>query len=605
MRENLQTVDWDLSRLYTAPSDPAIDTDLQAAQEAVREFRERYRGKLMDEAFSAAELHQAVAALEDLQERVLKTYWYAQLLFSADTETDTHKALLQRIREFFTALRHEILFFDLEVIAIPEDRFEKLLADPLLSEYRHYLQHVRVFKPHTLSEKEEQLINLKDLTGKNAFVQLFEELTASFRYRLDLEGEVRDYTGEELLAMLHRPEADIRERAFSAFLERHGEHALVLSSVFNNILLDHGGECRLRGYGHPIAATHLTNELTHEAIEGMMQVSEENYGLAQEYFRLKAQLLGLPELKNSDIYAPVVSESRVVAFPAAKAVVLRAYRAFSPQLGEIAERFFAESRIDASVRPGKTGGAFCAGMTPSLPPYVLTNYTGTLRDVATLAHELGHGIHFTLSGKQRLVNYHAVLPMAETASVFGEMLLTTLLLSEENEPRVRMAILCAKIEDIIATTFRQNVLTRFELKAHDARAKALLTPEAFCNLWWEENARLFGDAVTMIPPYRWGWSYISHFVHSRFYCYSYVFGELLVLSLFQQYRQEPEAFVPRYLALLSAGGSDSPPNLLARMGIDVNDRDFWQQGYDLVRDLLEQLTSLINDEHGAGHGGTQ
>jgi oligoendopeptidase F len=605
MRENLETVNWDLSRLYKAPSDPAIDKDLNDAREQVRGFRERYYGKLIAEELTAAELHQAVAALEDLQDRVLKTYWYAQLLFSADTETDAHKALLQRIREFFTALRHEILFFDLEVIAIPDERFEKLLSDPLLPEYRHYLRHVRVFKPYTLSEQEEQLVNLKDLTGKNAFVQLFEELTASFRYRLDLEGEERDYTGEELLAMLHRPEADIRERAFSVFLERHGEHALVLSFVFNNILLDHGGECRLRGYEQPIAATHLTNELTHEAIEGMMQVSEENYGLAQEYFRLKAQLLDLPKLKNSDVYAPVAQETRVVPFPEARDLVLRAYRAFSPVLGEMAEAFFTESRIDASVRPGKTGGAFCAGLTPTLPPYVLMNYTGTLRDVATLAHELGHGIHFTLSGKQHLVNYNAVLPMAETASVFGEMLLTTQLLSEEQDLRVRMAILCAKIEDIIATTFRQNVLTRFELKAHDARGKALLTPEIFCDLWWEENARLYGDAVTMIPPYRWGWSYISHFIHSRFYCYSYVFGELLVLSLFQQYRQDRQAFVPRYLELLSAGGSDSPPNLLACMGIDVNDRDFWQEGYNFVRDLVCQLNSLITEVDGANHGGTQ
>jgi oligoendopeptidase F len=591
---NLQTGTWDLKRLYESPEDQAIDADIEAAKEQVKQFRDRYYGNLNADTLTAEQLKDAVMALEAIQEKALKPYWYANLLFAADTEKDTHKTLIQKMREFFSSLRHEILFFELELIAVPDEPFHKIVADPSLSNYSHYLNHVRVFKPYTLSEKEEQICNLKDLTGRQAFSQLFDEVTASFRYRLDLDGEEREYTGEELLAMLHRPEEAIREQAFSAFLEKHGEHAIVLSSVFNNIFLDHGGECELRRYADPITATHLTNELSHETIEGMMQVSEENYGLAQDYFRIKAGLLGIPKLKNSDVYAPLWDVKKTIAFDAAKKLVLKAFDAFSPEMGRIAGAFFDDARIDSGVRPGKTGGAFCAGMTPGIPPYVLMNYTGNLRDVSTLAHELGHGIHFSLASEQTLVNYDAVLPMAETASVFGEMLLTRLLLREEPDPKVRASILCAKIEDIIATTFRQNVLTRFEMKAHDKRKEMLLSSQDLCDLWWAENARLYGDAVEMIPPYKWGWSYISHFIHARFYCYSYVFGELLVLSLYQKYLEEGEAFVPEYMGLLKSGGSDSPPNLLKSMGIDINNRQFWQGGYKMVGQLMNQLKETLS-----------
>ena len=290
-----------------------------------------------------------------------------------------------------------------------------------------------------------------------------------------------------------------------------------------------------------------------------MEVTEENYGLAREYFALKRELLGLPEMKNTDIYASVERTARKFSFEEAKQMVLDAFRGFSSQMADTAETFFSERRIDVFPKNGKTGGAFCMGMVPGMAPYVLLNYTGNLRDVATLAHELGHGVHFSLSQVQNLFQYDAPLPFAETASVFGEMLLTRYLLDREKDPQVKIEILCGKLEDIIATTFRQNVLTRFELAVHNLRRERLLAPEDYCEIWWRENARLFGDAVGMIEPYRWGWAYISHFVHSRFYCYSYVFGELLVLSLYQKYQEEGEAFVPRYLELLAQGWGAAPP----------------------------------------------
>ncbi len=388
----------------------------------------------------------------------------------------------------------------------------------------------------------------------------------------------------------------MRRRAFATFLDKHGENALVLTSCFNNIFLDHGKEADLRGYPDLMTPSLLENETDRVMVDSLMAVTEENYGLARDYFALKKRLLGLDRLRNTDIYAPVGGETRKISLAQARELVGESFAAFSPQMAHLADSFFEEGRIDALPRPGKTGGAFCMGMMPGLSPYVLLNYTGTLRDVATLAHELGHGVHFSLSQGQNLFHYNAPLPMAETASVFGEMLLTRHLLENESDRRVKIALLCARIEDIIATTFRQNVLTRFEQAAHRKRGEGLLAPGDLCELWLAENRRLFGDAVEMIEPYRWGWSYIGHFIHARFYCYSYVFGELLVLALYQSYLEQGEAFVPRYLDLLAAGGSKAPQELLAPFGIDLHERSFWQKGYDLVGNLYSELADLVESE---------
>jgi oligoendopeptidase F len=344
--------------------------------------------------------------------------------------------------------------------------------------------------------------------------------------------------------------------------------------------------------------THLGNELSAEVVERLMAVSEENYHLARDYFRLKARLMKLPKLKNSDIYAPLGDSGRRYSFDEARELVLTSYGDFNPAYRPILDAFFTERRLDVLPRPGKGGGAFCMGMTPALPPYVLLNFTGNLRDVSTLAHELGHGLHFVLAQRQSMLNYHAPLPLAETASVFGEMLLTRHLLAGETDPAVKIELLCAKIEDIIATTFRQNVLTRFEERMHRERSEGLLTASRLCTLWWEENDKLYGDAVEMIEPYAWGWSYISHFIHARFYCYSYTFAELLVLSLYREYLREGAAFLPAYEAILASGGSWSPGDTVRPAGIDLNDPGFWQKGYDVLKELIGELKSLTGARAG-------
>ena len=581
---------WDTTTLYPSADSVELTRDFSLLDELSDAFRGKYLGKTAD--LSPDSFLEAVTEFEALQERIAKPLSYAHLLFAADSANDVNKSLSQKASEFANLISRRLLFFELEIMDIPEEKLALLVSDKGLAHYHHYLANVRKFREHTLSEREEQLLKRKELTGTTAFTRLFDEVSASLSYRMTVEGEEREFTGEELLGMLHHREPELRERAFATFLLKHEENEIVYSAVLNNIALDHFNELELRGYGAPMEPTNIANEIETPVVESLMRVSEENYPLAREYFRIKAGLLGLPKLKNTDIYAPIEDSGRNFTFDEAKELVLAAYRGFNPAYGPVIEAFFTDRRIDALPRHGKGGGAFCMGITPSIPPYVLMNFTGNLRDVATLAHELGHGLHFLLSGSQTMLNYHAPLPLAETASVFGEMLLTRRLLEGETDRGVKTALLCAKIEDIIATTFRQNVLTRFEERVHLERREGLLTSNRICDIWWEENGRLYGDSVEMIAPYRWGWSYISHFIHARFYCYSYVFAELLVLSLYRSYLQEGEGFVPRYEAILRSGSSLSPADTVRPAGMDPEDPGFWQRGYDLLRDLIKELKEL-------------
>ena len=578
---------WNTTLLYPAPDSPELEADLGSFDQLAADFRRSYFEKVAG--LDNTALLASIREYESLQNRMAKPFCYAHLLFAADSGNEVYRALSQRCSELGSRLSQQLLFFDLELMELDDDRFESFRTFPGTTGYLHFLEGIRKFRPHTLKENEERLLTRKDLTGVRAFTKLFDELSASFSYVMEVDGEQRDLTGEELLSLLHHTSPDVRFRAMTLFLERHGENGIVYNAVFNNMALDHGQEMELRRYRTPIQPTNIGNEIPDEAVEHLMSVTEANYGLAQEYFRIKAGMLKMETLRNCDIYAPVAEAERSYTFDEARDLVVDSYREYDPQFGDIVEAFFTERRVDVLPRTGKSGGAFAMGISPDLPPYLLLNYTGTLRDLATIAHEAGHGLHFVISQKQSLLNYHAPLPLAETASVFGEMLLTRRLLDNETDPAVRRSLLCAKIEDIIATTFRQTVLTRFELRLHNERNGGLLSNDRIAEIWLEENGRLYGDSVEMIPAYRWGWSYISHFIHSRFYCYSYTFAELLVLALFQKYREDRESFKPGYHALLESGGALSPADTARLAGIDITDSGFWQKGYDVLAGLIEEL----------------
>ncbi len=584
---------WNTSLLYPAPDSPELEADLGSFEQLAAEFRKSYFEKVAT--LDNTALLAAIREYEALQTRMSKPFCYAHLLFASDSGNETNRALSQRCSELGNRLSQDLLFFDLELMELDDARFETFRAFPETAGYLHFLEGIRKFRPHTLKENEERLLTRKDLTGIRAFTKLFDELSASFSYKMEMDGEEKEFTGEELLSLLHHTSGDVRFRAFSTFLERHGEHGIVYNAVFNNMALDHGQDMELRNYQTPIQPTNIGNEIPDEAVEHLMSITEANYGLAQEYFRIKAGVLGMDKLRNCDLYAPVAEAEKKYDFEEAHSMVVDSYRGYDPEFGDIVDAFFTERRVDVLPRTGKSGGAFAMGISPEIPPFLLLNYTGTLRDLATIAHEAGHGLHFVLSQKQSLLNYHAPLPLAETASVFGEMLLTRSMLDCESDPAVRKSLLCAKIEDIIATTFRQTVLTRFELRLHNERKNGLLSNDRIAEIWLEENCKLFGDSVEMIPAYRWGWSYISHFIHSRFYCYSYTFAELLVLALFQKYREEGVGFKPGYRALLESGGALSPADTARLAGIDITAGDFWQKGYDYLRVLIDELKEIMRN----------
>lgn len=586
-----QPTTWDLSDLYQSPDDPAWGEDLKKALERARQFQSDFK-KADLASITEPDFLRGIKEYEVIQEEGLKPFLYASLLFSEDSQNDSYKALLQRSKERWNEMENQLLFFRLGLIELSEDRLRALLEYEPIKHYEHALQFLRRFRPFTRSEKEEEIVNRKNLTGRSAWTTLFDEFTGSFTFRLEVEGEERELAGSQMLALLYSPDRSLRERAFRIFLQHHGENRLVLTSILNSLILDSLVEDDIRGYQGPMHRTHLENEIRPEAVDLMMEVAESHYSLAQEYFQIKACLLGLPKLKSFDLYAPLPGGKKEISWEEAKALLLETFQEFHPLFGEIAGEFFAKQWIDVPARRGKYTGAFCSGMTPSLHPFILLNYTGYLRDVLTLAHEMGHAIHFYLARKQTLLNFDPPLPLAETASVFGELIMTQALLREERSLAVRQALLCLEIEDMIATVFRQNVLTRFELEVYRRRREQLLTSEEIGNLWWRANSRLFGESVEMIPEYRWGWAYISHFIHSRFYCYSYVFGELVSLALFEKYGEEGSSFLPLLIRLLERGGSASPGDLLKELGVDIPRSGFWEKGFRVIRRLIDELKSL-------------
>jgi oligoendopeptidase F len=580
-------VRWDLSDLFAGAGDPRLWQTLDAVQAAAAAFAARYRGTVaVPGGPDATHLLAGLRAYEDLFERSGRVGAYAHLLYDTDTRDVAARDLQQKVEVRLTELRNLTLFFELEWLELPVEVADRLIADPRLAPYAHYLRHERAFRPHRLTEPEEKIVNVKDLTGNSAWGRLHTEITSALTFPLERDGEPGALNLSEVLALAYEPDRALRRRAHDALYDVLAGQGQVLTYIYDTLIQDHLATDRLRHYPGPMASRHLSNEVDPQAVEAMMQVVEANYGLAQRYFRLKARLLGLDELLLYDQYAPIEQTATRVPFEEGKAIVLDSYGAIDPRFRQIASRFFERRWIDAEPRQGKRGGAYCAYPTPKLHPYILCSYLGTPRDAMTIAHELGHGLHGVLARKQTLFNYHSTLPLAETASVFGEMMVFDRLVNRESDARARLGLVCGKIEDAFATVFRQNVLTRFEQGAFAAREEARLTPERLGDVWLAANGRYYGDAVRLTEGYRWGWSYIPHFIHSRFYCYAYVFGELLVLALFRMYQEEGPSFVPKFVALLERGGSDTPDRLLAPFGVDLRDARFWQKGCDELGRLV-------------------
>jgi oligoendopeptidase F len=503
------------------------------------------------------------------------------------------------VRQTTTAAYNRILFFTLWWRGLGDAEAEALLpspaeaaADARLADHRHYLIDLRRLKPHTLDEKSEQIINVKDDNGIQAVTTLYSMLTNRLEFRLEVDGEERRLTRDALTSHAFSPRADLREAAYRELYRVYEGEANILAQIYMNRVRDwHEENVGLRGYRSAIAVRNTDNDIPDGAVEALLAVARENAPLFQRYFRLKAGWLGLDRLRRYDIYAPLAASDREIPYGEAVRSVLATFDAFHPTFARMAERVFAESHIDSEIRKGKRSGAFCSTIAPRFTPWVLVNYAGKVRDVATLAHELGHAIHSMLAEGHSTLTQHASLPLAETASVFGEMLMTDRLLREEPDPLARRELLAAAVDDVYATVLRQSYFVLFETEAHAAILEGR-SLEDLNALYMGKLEEQFGDSVEVAPEFRLEWLSIPHIFHTPFYCYAYSFGQLLVLALYRRYQEQGEAFKSGYLKLLAYGGSARPEEMLAELGIDMTDRAFWQLGFDLVRERIDELERL-------------
>lgn len=589
---------WNLSDLYYAIDDPKIENDLASALRGARDFEKKYRGRVANGELFPKEFALAIKGLEAIREQGDRVLSYAYLVFASDTQNAKHGALLQRVQERLTEIQKYLLFFELEWAGTAEEKADVYLKAAELSEERHFLEVLRQFAPHRLSEPEEKILEEKANTGIRAFQRLFDEAINNIQFRVDLETGSRDLSEQQTLALLYDPGRPVRKAAAKGLTEGLRKNAPLLTFIMNQVAADHAIDDRLRRFQDPMASRNLSNEIDPAAVETLLSSCEGYYDLVVRYYQLKKKRLGLDVLYDYDRYAPFASKTDPISFSEARERVLHAFRDFSPKVEEIAARFFEKGWIDAAVHPGKRGGAFSHGTVPSVHPYVFINYLGTPRDVMTLAHELGHGVHQWLSREQRYVNFDTPLTTAETASVFAEMLVFHRLKKEEKDPKRRLALLMEKLEESFATVFRQVVLCRFEQLVHAARRnEGELGFDRINGFWIEANRAMFKESVVLTEDYRWWWMYIPHFIHSPFYTYAYAFGHLLVLALYQKYLQEGKKFVPKYMNLLSAGGGRRPERLLEeKMGLKISDSNFWKGGLDLLERMLAEAEELARDE---------
>jgi len=584
----LEQTSWDLDPLVEGRGEAGARAQLQEALERAQAFAARYAGKFVE--LDSAALEEAMRELAAIEELAGRAGTYAGLRFSVDTSDPAHGALLQEVQERATQIETTLLFFELEWAALSEGQAEALLADERLEFCAHHLRNVRRYREHLLSEPEEKILAEKSVTGASAWSRLFEELTSAIE--VHPEG-TRQSDGDTIsldvaLSRLVLPDRELRRTTAQAVTQALAPGLRTRAFLFNTLLADKAVDDRLRRYPNWLAARNLSNEASDESVAALIEAVRARYELPRRWYRLKARLLGVERLADYDRMAAVTEDEVTFSFARAREIVLDCYSSFSPELGALAKRFFDGRYIDAPVRPAKRGGAFCASAVPSAHPYVMLNYTSRRRDVLTLAHELGHGVHFALAAGQGVFHQGTPLTLAETASVFGETIVFGRLLEEDSSPSSRLALLAENIEGAIATVFRQVAMNRFEELVHTARREqGELSVQRFGELWAESQAEMLGDSVEITDGYRSWWSYVPHFIGSPGYVYAYAYGQLLALAVYERYEQRGEELVPQYLQLLAAGGSRSPEELGRIVDIDLADPGFWDAGLDLLERQLQ------------------
>ena len=585
-------ITWDLSDLYGGIDDPRICEDLDAQLGRAEHFADTYRGKINSPDLTPELLHEAVQYYESILQEAEKPLDFASLMFSADTGDPARGAFLQKMRERHSEIAVKMLFFELELVALPDDQVSGLLQSPVLVKYAHYIEVERLFRSHRLSEPEERILEETANTGRRAFTRLFEETVSNIPFEMAIDGEKRTMTFPEIVVLQRDPDRDVRKAAASGITQGLVANSRILTYLFNTLLQDKAVGDRLRRYEFPEQARHISNELDRETVELVVRTVVEHYPLVARYYRLKREILGYDKLMHYDRYAPLFSTKQEIPFDRAREIVLDSFGRFSPMLAEPAGRFFEHSWIDAAVRPGKQGGAYCSYVTPDLHPYVFLNYLNRMDDVMTLGHELGHAVHACLAGRHGFLSFTPTLPVAELASTFGEILVFEGL-QRESEGEEKLALYAEKIEGAFGTIFRQAAMYRFEQAIHARRREiGELTTEEFGAIWQSCQQEMFAESLELGEEHSFWWIYVTHFVNWPFYVYAYAFGELLVMSLYAMYMREGDSFVPKYISLLDVGGSKPPAEMLADVGMDIRDVRFWEGGLQVLEGFVDTFEDL-------------
>jgi oligoendopeptidase F len=583
-----EKIHWNLEDLYQGDDQvAAVEADLRRTEDLARAFAEEVRGKVGS--LDAEALADALRRMEEIHDIQGRAASFAFLNFATDMADPARGALLQKVQEEITQAGTHLIFFSLEWIEVPDDTAAQLLADPTLATYRHHLESARRYRPYVLSEPEEKIMVEKSVTARSSWDRLFDELTGSLRVKMDGEDKVLD----EALAALHSSDAATRRSVAQSVTDALREGLRTRRFVLNTVLADKTIDDRLRKFPSWISDRNLANEAPDRSVDSLIEAVTGRYEIPQRYYALKKKLLGLDTLYDWDRYAPYGGEEPRVDWDEARDTVLEAYGTFAPRLRDLAQEFFDNRWIDAPLTPNKQGGAFSHPTVPSAHPYVLLNFTGRRRDILVMAHELGHGVHQSLARRQTPFNAGTPLTTAETASIFGETVTFSMLLDREKDPARRLSLLVGRIDDATATIFRQVAMNRFEDAIHGHRRnQGELSEDDLGGYWLKTQRDMLGPAVEVTDNYSIWWSYVHHFIAVPGYVYAYAFGNLLALAIYAKAMEEGPTFIPRYFELLEAGGSDSPEALTARVGVDLNDPQFWNRGLDSLARLIDEAEQL-------------
>jgi oligoendopeptidase F len=579
---------WDLIDLFPSAESDVFKNTFDELEEKVSAF-EKFREDLSSE-IEQEEFLKIIGRLEEITKSLHKLGGFAELWFSEDTQSQQAQSLLAKIDQLSAELSNRVMFFTLWWKSLEDETAGKLMEG--VGDYKYWLEEMRHFKPYTLSEPEEKIINIKDVTGTSALITLYDAFTNRYSFNITIDGAEKEMTRGELMSLVRQPDADLRKAAYQELYRVYGNDGPILGQMYQTRVRDWRNELiNLRGHASPMSARNLHNDIPDEIVDTLLSVSQKNAVIFQRFFDLKAKLLGMEKLRRYDIYAPVTHSTKEYAFSNAADLIFDSFNHFDPRFAEMAMRVMKEKHLDSEVRKGKRSGAFCATITPDLTPWVLINFQGRSDDVATLAHELGHAIHSMLASDHSIFTQHACLPLAETASTFGEMLLVDRLLEEEKDESVRRDLLFRQVDDSYATIMRQSFFALFEKMAHQMIVDGASVDD-LSNAYIDNLKIQFGKNVDIGEEFRWEWVSIPHIYHVPFYVYAYAFGQLLVLSLYKQFKIEGESFKPKYIHILSTGGSQAPVELLSEAGVDISQPAFWQGGFDVIDALVHQLEEI-------------